>query len=213
MHSNLPSLLRLLKTATPNECLLWPFGLSVLGYGRVTYLGKRQGTHSVAYQIAIGPIPAGHEILHRCDNPPCFNPFHLSTGSHVDNVLDMWEKGRGWTKLNKHQVAEIKQSWPSLSYSDLAAKYEISTSAIHLICTGKKWNKIPFGEPALQALRSGKRTQLKGMESGCAKITDEQVLRIRSIGSKIPSRTLAKQFGIGKSTIGSILRRETWCHL
>jgi hypothetical protein len=33
-------------------------------------------------------------VLHRCDNPICFNPKHLQIGTQWDNVQDMRRKGR-----------------------------------------------------------------------------------------------------------------------
>jgi hypothetical protein len=36
-------------------------------------------------------------VLHRCDNPPCFNPEHLFLGTQVDNLADMRAKGRNVT--------------------------------------------------------------------------------------------------------------------
>jgi hypothetical protein len=48
-----------------------------------------------AWIIANGPIPIGYYVLHKCDNPPCVNPFHLILGTPTDNILDCISKGRG----------------------------------------------------------------------------------------------------------------------
>jgi hypothetical protein len=36
----------------------------------------------------------GKDVMHRCDNPPCFRYSHLEIGTRKDNVADMWSKGR-----------------------------------------------------------------------------------------------------------------------
>jgi len=40
------------------------------------------------------PIPDGHVVRHRCDNPPCINPEHLITGTQGQNIQDMIDRGR-----------------------------------------------------------------------------------------------------------------------
>lgn len=72
-------------------------------YGKIT-IGKKHIdrknalAHRVSYMVFIGNIPDGLQILHKCDNPSCVNPEHLSLGTNQDNVNDREMKGRtkGW---------------------------------------------------------------------------------------------------------------------
>lgn len=72
------------------ECWGWAGTKNNHGYGK---LGKLYA-HRVSYERLFGPIPAGMEILHRCDNPPCTNPSHLMVGTHADNMADWRAKRR-----------------------------------------------------------------------------------------------------------------------
>lgn len=64
------------------------------GYTYVRLSGNRLGTHRLAYETWVGPIPEGHVVRHKCDNPPCINPDHLDIGTQVDNVQDTKKRGR-----------------------------------------------------------------------------------------------------------------------
>lgn len=87
----------------PFEC--WPWTLAITpttGYGQVNRqaLGGHRTTHSVAYEIAKGPVPLGQEIDHECHNRDisclggkecphrrCCNPTHLVAKSRQANQL------------------------------------------------------------------------------------------------------------------------------
>ena len=78
------------------ECWLWTGWRLPSGYGTMRIRRERRTAlvHRVAYEVWIGPIPEGMQVLHRCDTPPCFNPSHLWIGTQRDNIHDMLAKGR-----------------------------------------------------------------------------------------------------------------------
>lgn len=82
-----------------DACWPWSGNRIAKGYGIFTHRGRNAGAHRTAYQYAVGQIPDGLWVLHRCDNPPCCNPAHLWLGTATDNNRDMIAKGRaGWQR-------------------------------------------------------------------------------------------------------------------
>jgi hypothetical protein len=82
---------------SPGGCWLWIGARNNLGYGvfavelRPTRLAL---AHRVAFALAVGPVPRGLVVRHRCDTPSCVNPDHLLLGTQKHNVADCIERGR-----------------------------------------------------------------------------------------------------------------------
>lgn len=81
------------------DCWLWTKFVNSNGYGRLTYRRKQYSAHRIAFLLAVGDIPPGLNVLHRCDNPPCVRPDHLFLGTQADNMRDMAQKNRHWSKV------------------------------------------------------------------------------------------------------------------
>ena len=116
----------------------WPYlGRRQRGYGRKN-MGHISGAHRVAWTFVNGPIPAGLQIRHSCDNPPCCNPVHLLLGTYADNEADKKARGRTWmqgrsgeansqARLSDLEVAEIRRQYAAggVSHQQLALNFGI----------------------------------------------------------------------------------------
>ena len=69
-------------------CIIAP-GKPNMGYHRVWVNGKRWKAHRYSYIMTYGPPPPEKPfILHKCNNPACWNPEHLYAGDVSDNNRD-----------------------------------------------------------------------------------------------------------------------------
>lgn len=83
------------KVQTGRECWEWTASRKPAGYGQISIHGKIRYAHRVAWEIFYEEsLPAGVQVLHKCDNPPCVRPSHLFKGTHQDNMDDRESKGR-----------------------------------------------------------------------------------------------------------------------
>lgn len=83
-----------------DACWPWQGSINGHGYGSVSRAGKVRGTHRVAYELLVGPIPEGLTLDHLChSNDPtcaggvtcvhrrCVNPAHLQPAAMLVNVM------------------------------------------------------------------------------------------------------------------------------
>jgi len=78
-------------------CWIWAeFINPVTGYGIVrSPFSTSRVASRYSWELHFGPIPAGLQVLHKCDVRSCVNPKHLFLGTCKDNLRDMVRKGRG----------------------------------------------------------------------------------------------------------------------
>ena len=120
-----------------DECWEWQGGIKETGRGLCWYNSKVTTAHRASWQIHFGSTE-GLNVLHKCDNGKCVNPYHLFLGTLSDNSRDMVKKGRhvGNTRFNKEIAARIKNdySFRKVTIKMIAQKYNMAyTTAFKII--------------------------------------------------------------------------------
>lgn len=125
-------------------CWLWAGTKRTDGYGDLKvqvsrYRQKALSAHRLSVEISENrELSSLEHVCHKCDTPPCVNPKHLFIGTIRDNIKDMCEKGRHWSKLTKEDV-EFIRNHPELSGSKLGKLFGISERHANAVRTGKWW--------------------------------------------------------------------------
>jgi hypothetical protein len=80
----------------PNGCLEWPMSKDRLGYGKLWFKKKVRMVHRIVMFLKENvPLEDKYiRVLHKCDNPSCFDPEHLKVGTQRENIRDAMTKGR-----------------------------------------------------------------------------------------------------------------------
>ena len=95
------------------------------------------------------------DVLHRCDTPPCCNPFHLFLGTQADNNADMVSKNRNVpvrgsknnkAKLTEEMVRQIRERSKQIKgkprVATLAADFGVGETTINKIIYGQTWRHL-----------------------------------------------------------------------
>ncbi len=124
-------------------CWLWTGATNENGYGKIGVVGKTVRAHRLAWELHYGPIPAGLNVLHKCDNPACVRPQHLFLGTKADNSADMATKGRAAKKLTPAAVMEIRaQHAAGQSTTSIATRFGVSRKAVGDVINGRRWSHV-----------------------------------------------------------------------
>lgn len=104
--------------------------------------GKTVTAHRIMYQIALGQIPDGLLVMHKCDNPACVNPNHLITGTNGENLADAARKNRMVHKLTLQQVREVRRLYmEGFTQMKLAEMFNITQSNVsRIVCLKRRYH-------------------------------------------------------------------------
>lgn len=138
-------------------CVLFTGSVDTSGYGLIGVggSGNIRKAHRVSYELQVGPIPEGLQVLHKCDVRCCINPAHLFLGTLQDNMDDRNAKGRHVSlRGSKHAAAKVHE-WDvrmmcemrnaGRMVKQIAADFSLSTSVVSSIVSGKTWKHVSRG--------------------------------------------------------------------
>jgi hypothetical protein len=185
------------KVDTTGDCWIWTGVRDGYGYGRI-WRGdfvldggttKEVRAHRVAWSLVNGAVPAGLDVCHRCDNPPCCNPAHLFLGTRSENMLDAGVKSRF-----AHSTPQWKRA-KALELHDLGLPQREIARALGTT-QGSVWNWLTA------AGRTGPRRRKLDQQRA------DEIRRLREDG--VRPGVLARQFDVAPATISDVLARRIW---
>ena len=132
------------------DCWEWIGTTTSVGYGSVSFNGKKKLVHRLSYEFHKGVIPKGLHVCHACDNRKCANPDHLWLGTHSDNMTDMSMKKRQRrgsshprAKHNEVVVAEIRRlAADGASQKSIAQSTGVPRATVSYIVRGVFWRNV-----------------------------------------------------------------------
>lgn len=137
------------------QCWVWGGYCMKGGYGRIHDGSPGKLVHRVSWRKHHGAIPDGMDVLHRCDNPPCWNPDHLFLGDDLINTADKMAKGRhrngpslgsknGMAVLDESVVLAILMAVKTHRgpQAALAKRFGVTQGSISMILAGRTWKHV-----------------------------------------------------------------------
>lgn len=141
------------RSGGSRTCWPWTAGRHDAGYGTFWDGERFWKAHRFAWTQTEGPIPDGLHVLHRCDNPPCCNAGHLFLGTHLDNMHDMYAKGRRTPRpMRGESNPRAKLTWETvdearrlratgLAYARIGERLGVSKPTIMRALDGRCWRE------------------------------------------------------------------------
>ena len=178
-------------------------GLSRRGHQRNKYV------HQLVMRAFAGQCPPGMEVRHLNGNRADPRLVNLCYGTPEENTQDRALHGTNSRGLTAELVREMRTRYATDSretYDSLSLAYGVSRQTVRMVLLRRTWTHVD-GVPA------GPRPP-RAFTKPHAKLTDAKVLEIRSrAAAGETARSLAVSHGVTASTIGQIVRGETWIHV
>ena len=107
-------------------CWIWPGALRDDGYG----------PHRLVWERLRGPVPAGMQLDHLCEQHDCVNPDHLEPVTQLENL-----RRADKVKLTADDAREIRRLAGTLTQRAIAERFGISHTHVRQIVNGQKWRR------------------------------------------------------------------------
>jgi hypothetical protein len=127
------------KVKKTKTCWIWTAATVYGGYGAFYYKGKMIHAERASYDLHVGKLRAGIEVLQKCKNPSCVRPAHLLPGTHADKL-------RGRAQVKSHavlKVSDVRAIRARLAmnekHGEIAKDFHVVRATITAINTGRNW--------------------------------------------------------------------------
>lgn len=213
------------RVSKTDGCWIWSGNRSPRGYGRIKVKGITRLAHRFSWALHYGLPPSDMMVCHTCDNPSCVNPSHLFIGTAKDNAKDMIDKGRKVivkgddvynAKLTNQDVVEMRRvySLGQKTAAEIAVDYGVTKEVARNAIKGITWKHVPGAVCDIPRKKGARRGVYIGEESYAAKLSTEQVLRIRCLyKAGFSQKQISEITGVSSKNIHLIVNNKTWKHL
>ncbi len=187
-----------LKSIEKSKSVDFLVHFSERGTKKIFFKAKR-----FSFECFSGDLPEGFAVYSNCDDKYCINPDHHYSSTFKSYINKQIKSGsrnvRSGFKHTLETITKMSQSQKGKK-PDKQARLKMRLAKL-----GVKRDPESVAKTAEKYFR--------GENNACAKLTEQEVLEIRSLKNKVSSHELAKNYPVTHSHIRSIWRKSCWKHL